>query len=256
MKVLITGASSGIGLAIAHHLHNKGFEVTGIGRREIDLPFNYVKMDITDHSQVRSFYKMYNNFDCLINSAGMGIAGSLEETSLEEAKEQFEINFFASFSMIKEILPYFRERNKGKIINITSIGGLISLPFQSFYCASKFALEGLLEALQMEVRPFNIDVIQIRPGDFATGFTQNRKPVKDSPVYQAKKTLSIMEKDELNGPHPQKIAKLVEKLLLKKNPPLTVSVCRFDQRLAIYIKKFLPEKFFQKLMTLTYKLES
>ncbi len=168
--VLVTGASSGIGKCCAEYLSQQGYRVYGTSRRTDSTDseqsssksnlFQMIQMDVTDESFVKKgidyIIARESRIDVLVNNAGLAIIGSLEDTTIEEAKSQLETNFFGALRVCRAVLPVMRRQRAGYIVSISSIGGLIGLPFQSAYCASKFALEGAMEALRLEVRPFGI----------------------------------------------------------------------------------------------------
>ncbi len=148
--IFITGASSGIGKACAEHLHHCGHTVFGASRRDVSaVPYRFLSMDVTDEEQVRRGVQTVEQeagpIDVLINCAGAGIAGAVEDTSVNEAHQLLDVNFFGAVRACLAVLPGMRERRQGLIINISSLMGLVGLPFQSYYCASKFALEGWSE---------------------------------------------------------------------------------------------------------------
>ena len=225
--VLITGASSGIGKACAEYLNNKGYQVFGTSRKISSSSINYCKMismDVNNDDSVKRaieyVIKKVNNIDILINNAGFGISGAIEDTSILKAKEQFETNFFGIHRVCKEVLPYMRKQGQGCIINISSIGGILGLPFQGFYCATKFALEGWTETLRMEVKPYGINVVLIEPGDIKTSFTKSREKItaslKNSAYKEnAKNAIQIVEKDEQGGPLPEKVAYILKHIINK-----------------------------------------
>lgn len=261
--VLITGASSGIGRTIAEYLAQKGYQVIGTSRNgNVIANYDMIALDINNEQSVnmaiQTCLERYQKIDILINNAGFGICGAIEDTSIEEAKQQFETNFFGAVRMIKAVLPHMRERKQGLIINISSIGGLIGLPFQGFYSSSKFALEGLMEALRLEIKPFNISALNINPGDFKTGFTSNRRKTKVTSIhYQTAldTTLSIYERDEQNAPEPYEIGVLIEKLIKKgNNYKVRYLVGQLPQKMSITIKNLLGSKLFEKIIASTYKI--
>ncbi|MFH1743990.1 MAG: SDR family NAD(P)-dependent oxidoreductase, partial [bacterium] len=196
-----------------------------------------------------------NGIDVVINCAGFGLAGSVEDTSTEEAKSQFETNFFGVMRVCRAALPGMRERGSGLIVNISSLGGLISAPFHGVYCASKFAVEGVTEALRMEVARFGIKVVLVEPGDFKTKFTGNRKKTEASqtnPAYQEQfeNSLRAMEQAEQRGPEPAILARLIRKIIETPNPKLRYVAAPGMQPLAPLLKRILPwsvcEKIFMK----------
>jgi short-subunit dehydrogenase len=266
--VLITGASSGIGKACASHLASLGHTVYGTSRKGGDAigSVRMIPMDVTDDRSVADgvdrVVRAEGRLDALLNNAGYGIAGAVEETSIREAQQQFDTNFFGMFRLTKAVLPRMRERRSGLIVNMGSIGGLISIPFQSFYCATKFAIEGFTEALRMEVRGFGVRVALIEPGDHQTNFTRSRirtqESQKEGSAYRPafEKALGVMERDEQNGPSPDGIARRVAAILSDRSPALRHPVGMFLQRFAVTLKSALPGGVFESIIRSTYKLGS
>lgn len=261
--VLITGASSGIGKAAAEHLAEIGHKVYGTSRYpgSYPKPTNYelIPLDVTDSDSVSSAVEFIlqkeKSIDVLINNAGMGIAGDLEHTSIEKDKEQIETLFIGSLRMIKKVLPTMHKQDSGMIINISSIGGLIGLPYQNMYSAAKFAVEGLSESLYKELRSTNINVILVEPGDFKTNFTARREIDKTSIKSDSfQKVIEQIEFDENNGQNPIMIAKLLAKILEKPNPRLRYVVGAFDQKLAAFLKRLLPNRLFDWIIMKHYKV--
>jgi NAD(P)-dependent dehydrogenase (short-subunit alcohol dehydrogenase family) len=178
--------------------------------------------------------------------------GAVEDISIDEARAQLETNFFGALRVCRAVLPIMRQQGGGYIINISSLGGIVGLPFSALYSASKFALEGLSEALRMETWSFGIRVVLIEPGDFHSNFTAVRRFAKGSasnPAYReaVERARIAQEKEELNGPQPDPIARLVERILNKKNPGVRYSVGMLSQRIVVPLKRFLPEWFFERL---------
>jgi short-subunit dehydrogenase len=264
--ILITGASSGIGKACAVYLAQKGYKVYGSSRKPSEPTQGYemLKLDVTDPASVQqavnTVIEKEGKIDVLLNNAGMGLGGAIENFSEEEMQKEMGVVFFGMARMMKAVLPHMRKEKKGLIINVSSIMGFIALPFQGYYSASKFALEGLSEALRMEVKSFGINIALINPGDFRTGFTANRQIInaeKSTNPYseQFKATLTQVEKDENGGSDPIIIAKKVEKIINTSKPAFHYLVGRFDQRFAVSLKKMISEKFFSSIIRSTYKLK-
>lgn len=256
-SVLITGASSGIGKACAELLAEKGYFVLGTSRKKVP-DANGVKMLILDvdsdesvASCVAEAEKLSGGLDLVINCAGYGTAGSIEESTIEEAKAQFETNFFGIMRVCKAVLPGMRERGGGMIINITSLGAVVSAPFHGLYCASKFALEGLTESLRMEVASQGIKVVMVQPGDIKTGFTSariNAKKAGTLPVYKDvhKRAMAAMDRNEQTGPDPIIVARAVEKIIDKKSPAARYVVAAGIQKYVPLFKKIIPPKLMEK----------
>jgi NAD(P)-dependent dehydrogenase (short-subunit alcohol dehydrogenase family) len=262
--VLVTGGTSGIGKAIAGHLHEKGFNVYGAARRpEVaqGSPFPVLKLDVdSDESVAQCMSRLIasaGKIDILINNAGFGIAGPVEENSIAEAKAQFETNYFGVVRMCRSVLPYMREAHKGLIINISSLGGLVSVPFHAHYCASKFAVEGLTEGLRLEVACFGIKVVLIEPGDYKTGFTSYRKisgAAKDGCPYNPQfiNSLKKMEASELSGPEPDPIARLVLRIIKTPSPKLRYHIAPAPKNLMPALKRILPWSAIEKIIASNY----
>jgi short-subunit dehydrogenase len=182
--VLVTGASSGIGLATASLLHQKGYCIYGASRSisKQNLPFHTLELNIIDSSSItkciETIIQQKGRIDILINCAGYGITGPLELTSDKEIQEQFDVNVFGTMRIIRAVIPYMRKSGNGKIITISSIAGIMGLPFQGVYSATKAALDNLHEALYMELQKENIAIGLISPGDVHTNFIHNRKRIQ------------------------------------------------------------------------------
>ncbi|HEY6119046.1 MAG TPA: SDR family oxidoreductase [Pyrinomonadaceae bacterium] len=262
--ILVTGASSGIGKACAEHLRQRGHTVYGASRSTEDKPESQqLSLNVDDSDSVNSAIKLLikteGRIDVVINCAGFGIVGAVEDTSLEEAKNQFETNFFGVVRVCRATLRIMREQQSGLIINISSIAGRVSLPFQAFYSASKFALEGLSEAMAMEVAPFGVHVVLVEPGDFRTEFTANRKPTRESTndsdyVERYRKALAVFEKEEANGDDPLAVARLVSRIIDNKSPRLRYSVGPTGERIVPALKQILPQKVYRWLFMKHYNI--
>ena len=248
--IIITGASSGFGKATAEMLAAKGNTVYGLCRRHVLAESNikYYQCDVRDRGNIRAVVEQIiaeqGRVDVLINNAGMGIGGALELATEEEIDLQMGTNFMGCVNMCQAVLPYMRKARKGKIINLSSIGGVMGLPYQGFYSASKFAIEGFTEALAAEVTGFGIRVCMVEPGDFATGFTGSRKnsqATMDDPDYGPifKRSLAIIEKEENGGLQPEVLARRIVKLVEQKKPPLRNVVANIEQWLSTVIKRVL-----------------
>jgi NAD(P)-dependent dehydrogenase (short-subunit alcohol dehydrogenase family) len=246
---LITGASSGIGRACASRLAENGFRVYGTSRNPPAgaSTFTMLPMDVTDDVSVQRAVKTIlerdGRLDVLVNNAGIAIAGPLESTSIDEAMRQLDVNLFGALRTCRAVLPAMRACG-GYIVNIGSIGGLIAIPYQALYSASKFALEGMSESLRLEARAFGIHVVIIEPGDTRTPITQNRTITADSqvrgeyPAFAA--ALNRMAADERNGPGPEGVARLLLRIVNTPVPRLRYTVGPPLQRAAVWLKRLLP----------------
>jgi NAD(P)-dependent dehydrogenase (short-subunit alcohol dehydrogenase family) len=264
--VFITGISSGFGKKTAELLAAKGHIVYGTVRRETEsiLNVNILKMDLTDHLSIKqavgTVLQKEGRIDILINNAGVHTGGAIETSPIENIRLQMDTNVMGMVYMLKEVLPAMRQQRAGTIINFSSIGGLMGLPFQGFYSASKFAIEGLSEALRMEVKPFNIKVVVINPGDFHTNNTANRRnfltrAANDPYAEQFAKSLAIIEKDENGGWPPEVLAKKLVKIVESNKPCQRYVIATAEQKLAVVLKKILPSSWFMKILAPHYGIK-
>jgi len=254
--VLVTGASAGLGQACADHLDATGWTVVGASRRGTSTgTWEGLVVDVDDDRSVRTgvdeVLARHGRIDALVAAAGWGLAGPVEDTPLQEAKAQVETNFWGVVRVVQAVLPAMRAQGGGRLVLMSSIGGIIGIPFQAFYSASKFALEGLGESLAYEVAPHGISLTLVEPGNFATDFTDSRRMVSaaagDNPTYRAafEKAVSLMERDERNGAAPMDVAIAVQKLLASRRPPRRVSVGKSGERVGLIAKRLLPFRIFQ-----------
>jgi NAD(P)-dependent dehydrogenase (short-subunit alcohol dehydrogenase family) len=253
--ILITGASSGIGLACADRLSQRGWTVIGASRRGTSGgTWRGIVMDVDDEGSVSEgvarVIAEHGPVDAVLANAGWGLAGSAEQTSMVDAHAQMATNFWGAVRVVHAVLPVMRARGGGRLVFTSSIGGVIGIPFQAFYSASKFALEGYGEALAYEVAPFNIHVTLVEPGNFKTGFTRSRRLVSvpnDDPYAGAReKALELMERDEEHGAAPGDVAKVVERVLAARRPPRRVSAGKFDERIGLIAKRLIPFRVFER----------
>lgn len=258
--VLVTGASGGIGLSTARALASDGWSVVGASRRGtcaegVSALVMDVDVDASVRDGVASVLAQHGRLDAVVACAGWGLAGPVEQTPVQDAKAQFETNFWGAVRVVQAALAPMRAQGSGRVVLMSSVGGVVGLPFQAFYSASKFAIEGLGEALAYEVGPFGIHVSMVEPGNVRTGFTESRRfsPAADGPgsasgtaAYPAAaKAVSVMERDEKAGASPEQVAKAVTKLLDAKRPPRRVSVGKVSERAGILGKRVLPFRVFE-----------
>ena len=251
--ILITGASSGIGRVCAAHLAGLGHDVVGASRRTVpDASWAQITMDVDDDESTRAgvaaVVRDHGGIDAVVTCAGWGIAGSVEQTPIAEARAQLETNFFGTVRTVAAALPSLRER-QGRIVLMSSIGGIIGLPFQAYYSASKFALEGWAEALAWEVKPFGVRTTLVEPGNFRTGFTAARRTIEvagDDPyAASAARAIGKMAEDEQGGGDPRAVANVVAKVLAASRPSRRVSVGPAGERVGVVAKRLLPNRLFE-----------
>lgn len=262
--VLVTGGSSGIGKAIGEYLISKGYRVYGTSRnpkKYTDSKFPILVLDVTKKESITScvneLLAKENRLDVLVNNAGVGITGAIEEIPEAEIQKNFDTNFFGPINLIKAMLPTMRQQQSGLIINITSIAGYMGLPFRGPYSASKGALELLTEAFRMELKPFNIQMTNVAPGDVATNIAAGRyhAPVlKGSPYTKYADVLHDIDEHVDNSSDPIEVAKVVYKILQTKNPKPHYKVGSFMQKFSVVLKRVLPDKVYEKMLMKHYKL--
>ena len=262
--ILITGVSSGFGKESARLLAEAGHKVYGTIRKGDTHAEEYqiLNMDLMDLISIKAAVKTISEkegrIDVLINNAGMHTGGPIETLPVEFIKLQMDTNFVGTVNITKEVLPIMRRNGGGTVINLSSIGGLLGLPYQGIYSAVKFAIEGLSEALRIETRKFNIKVVVINPSDFRTKSSVNRRnflaPAGDDDPYkkQFEKTLALIEKDEANGLDPAVIARKIVKIVECRNPKHRYLISTFLPRLAVALKHIVPAKLFSRLLGIFY----
>jgi len=263
--VLITGGSSGIGKSIGEFLKDKGFIVYGTSRNPEHYKLSHfpiLALDVKDAATisktVQTVIEKEGRLDVVINNAGAGITGPIEEIPNDAIKDNFEINFFGPIKVIKAVLPQMRKQHSGLIINITSIAGYMGLPYRGVYSASKGALELLTEAFRMEIKDFNIQMTNVAPGDFATNIAAGRyhAPLLDHSPYKKPygDTLDLMNTHVDNGSDPIIMAKAILKIINTSNPKGHYKVGEFLQKFSIVLKRILPDKIYEKMLMKHYKL--
>ena len=268
---LVTGSSSGIGFETSLMLARAGFNtyasmrnleksknITEIAKKE-KLPLQVVQLDVNNDGSVKDaivkILKADQRIDVLINNAGYGLFGSVEDTSIEEIKSQFETNFFGVVRVTQQVLPLMRRQNSGTIVNVSSVGGRIGLPALSAYHSTKFAVEGLSESIAFELEPFGIRVVIIEPGVIRTNILNSSSSAKKaldpkSPYFSLSQKLndnfkSMME-SELSSP-PEEVAKVILQAVTSENPQLRYSVGD-DAANLIHARKNMPDKEFRKMI--------
>lgn len=263
--VLITGGSSGIGKSIGEFLHHKGFVVYGTSRnpdRIVDSVFPLLALDVRNVATIKTAISEViarsGRIDIVINNAGVGITGPLEEIPTEEIKNNFETNLFGPIEVMKAVLPQMRIQKSGLILNITSIAGYMGLPYRSIYSASKGALELITEALRMEVKSFGIQIANVAPGDFSTNIASGRyhAPVTAGSAYEKDYggMLETMDGHVDAGSNPLEMAEAVFAIIQNPNPKIHYKVGAFMQKFSIVLKRILPDKVYEKMLMNHYKL--
>jgi NAD(P)-dependent dehydrogenase (short-subunit alcohol dehydrogenase family) len=267
---VVTGASSGIGYETSLTLARNGFHtyatmrnlekyksITEIANTE-KLPLQVVQLDVTDDGSVKDAINRIvtekKRIDVLVNNAGYGLFGSLEDMSVEEIKKQFETNFFGVIRVTKQVLPIMREQNSGIIVNVSSVGGRIGLPVLSAYHSTKFAMEGLSESISYEVEPFGIRIVIIEPGVIRTNIMNSSTAAKKaldpkSPYFKLMQKLQNHFKSNMENKSspPEEVAKVILQAVMSENPELRYTV-GIDASRIIQARTNMPDKEFQQIV--------
>ncbi len=260
--VLVTGASSGIGLAIATFLGNKGYTVYGGSRSAPENnDFNVIKLDVTDDENVREVVNFIidknKRIDVLINNAGIGSAGAVEKTPIEDIKKSFEVNCFGVVRVSQMVLPHMRAQKYGRIINMSTLGSSLGLPFRAFYSASKGAMDLITEALRLEVEKYGIQACTIHPGEVKTNIASHRiisLNYEDETYGKTFKTaFSSLDASVDHGKDPKWFGPFVEKIINSKRIKRNYYVGTFDEKLGVQLKKFLPYYLYEKILRMYFK---
>ena len=262
--VLLTGASGGLGTAIARHLSQNNYKVYGTSRKKQNSKYyTCIFLDLTDEKSideaVKFVLKQEKRIDILINNAGIGATGSIEETKIEDIRKIFEINLFGMIVLTQKVLPIMRHQKSGIIINISSIAGYTGLPFRGYYSATKSAVMRISEALSSEVNQFNIKVVDIAPGDFQTNIAESRlytETGKTSSYFSDyNRVLKMIDEEVEKGLKPDVLGYKINKILQLKQPKLRYKIGIFLQRMTPYLICLLPGRFFEKLINRHYGMK-
>lgn len=253
--IIITGSSSGIGLCLAEYFGKKGDKVYGLSRKMVQSEyFTTIPTDITDNEQVKNAVHQIldkeNRVDVLINNAGMGMVGAVEDSDKEGIIKLFNLNLVGAVQMMSAVMPKMREQGKGMIINVSSIGSEMGLPFRGFYSASKSALDKVVEAMRYEVSPWNVEVCTLHLGDIKTNIAENRIKTEVSAPYKTifEKVYALMNAHVDSGTEPIEVAEYVEKLLGKRKWKAHYYFGKLGQKIGVPLKWILPQNFYESLM--------
>jgi NAD(P)-dependent dehydrogenase (short-subunit alcohol dehydrogenase family) len=272
--VLVTGASSGLGLAVATHLSEMGYTVyagarsfKNEGKDQIAVSskekHNKVYLDVTNQDSVdevlNTIMKYEGRLDILVNCAAHLVLGAIEDTTIDEYRGVLETNLLGTLRMCQGVVPIMRKQGEGRIINFSSLNGLMATPFQGAYVSSKFAIEGMTECLSLEVKDFGIKVTLIEPGDHRSGSKNYRPHAKKADLKTSAyndRYIRVTNKyahDEENGGYPEKLAEVVYKITKKKNPNLRYVVGTFGENISVILKRILPARIAEMIMSQVYK---
>lgn len=259
--IIITGTSSGIGFVLAEYFGKKGHKVYGLSRKHTESSyFTSIPTDVTDNDAVQNaiaeVLKTETKIDVLINNAGMGMVGAVEDSSKEDILKLFNLNLVGAVQMMTAVMPKMRENRFGQIINVSSIGSEMGLPFRGFYSASKSALDKVTEAMRYEVYPWNIHVCSLHLGDIKTNIAENRVKTKVSEPYKNvfDKVYTLMNSHVGDGTDPLEVAEYVDRLLQKNTWKAHYYFGKFGQKIGVPLKWILPQGTYENLMKKYNKL--
>lgn len=264
--VLVTGASSGIGAAIAHVLVSQGHTVYGTGRHVQSNTFvngvQMINMDVRDEFQVQQviqdIVERSGRIDVVVNNAGLGMVGAVELSNDLEVRSLFETNVFGVLNVCRHTVPVMRNTGGGYVINVTSMAGRMGLPFRGIYCATKSAVEGFSEAMSMELKQFNIHVVILEPGDFKTNIDKHRVEVERarSADYNMlhQQVLEQVNREVAKAPSPQSLGYLVASIIHNPKPRLRYRSQKVMHHAAIFLRWLLPDRLFESLMMRFYRI--
>ena len=263
-NVFVTGASSGIGRACALMFAENGCDVTGVSRNTEERTERFPgggsltlkRLDVTDEQAVRAFVDGLPGVDIAVLCAGMGVAGPAETTSSELTRKQMEVNYFGTLNAAQPCLGRMREQKRGLLIVIGSIAGRVSIPMQSQYSASKYALEAFTDAVRMEMKQFGVRACIIEPGDTKTGFTDARimnGEGQDADAYGSLlgKSVAKMAADEQGGRSPESVAKAALALAGRKHPPARVPV-GIEYKALMQLLRVMPDRVRESILSRLY----
>jgi len=265
LVILVTGASSGIGHSIASHLALKGYLVIGTSRNSQSSrePFSWEILNVESQTSVQNCIKriisQHKRIDVVINNAGMGMISSLEEAPMHSIEQVLNTNLMGVVRITQAVLPHMRAQENGKIINISSIAGLMGLPYRSIYSASKFAVEGLTESLRTEVRKFGIEVCTLQPGSILTDIQANRAsyiPAESAYNPELIDVERIINEEVSSGIPAKMVALAVERILRKKRLDSKYVVAKPFQKLVTTIQRLLPSSTFERMLMRHYDIKS
>ncbi len=261
--ILVTGGSSGIGRSICIHLASLGHKVYGTSRSSETKAetFHLLKLDVTDETSVKEgiaeLLKKESRIDVLVNNAGIGMVGAIEDSIPQDSVKVFETNVFGPLRTMQAVLPAMRAQRSGLIINVGSIAGYMGLPYRGIYSATKASLGMITEALRMELKPYNVQACVVDPGDYSTSITQNRQVnIPDHSPYKEKVlTLERMINEEVHhSSDPAEVGKLIEKIINTSQPKVRYLSGKFLQKVSVLLKQTIGGKFFERILLNHYKL--
>lgn len=260
--IIITGTSSGIGFTLAEYFGKKGHQVYGLSRKTVQSDyFTSIPTDITEVEQIKkavaTILQTEKKIDILINNAGMGMVGPVEDSTKEDIFKLFNLNLTGAVQMMSGVLPSMRAQKEGQIINISSIGSEMGLPFRGFYSASKSALDKVTEAIRYEVSEWNIQVCSLHLGDIKTKIAENRVKTKVSAPYEKifAKIHDLMNSHVDDGTEPLDVSIYIEKLISKPKWKAHYYFGKFGQKIGVPLKWVLPQNVYENLMRKYNKLD-
>ena len=265
--ILVTGASSGIGLAIARFLSEKGETVLGTSRGANHgdklEKFSLVQMDITKEDSVKSavqfILQKHGRLDVVVNNAGTGFNGAVEDVTNDEVLSNFNLNVLGAWNVCRAVLPVMKKQKSGYIINVSSVAGRTGLPFRSVYSSTKHALEAMSESLSMEVKRWGINVCIVEPSEFRTSIIENRgsaSQVSNDYKHDFDRIVEQINRGVSDSPEPVAMGECIYNIINNPKPKLRYVVANRTARLSILLKKILPGRMYERLVMKHYGMKS
>jgi NAD(P)-dependent dehydrogenase (short-subunit alcohol dehydrogenase family) len=255
--ILVTGGSRGLGRAFCERFALEGHHVTGTSRAPLFEPegWDLITLDVREDESVQAVVDRviatYGRIDVLVNNAGVGIQGAVEDIDMNMAMDAFQTNFFGLHRMCRAVLPFMRKRKSGLIINISSIVANYGMPFRAFYSASKAAVDRYSETMRMEVKPFGIDVVVVEPGGYKTGIAQHRiRPSHITDDYGAgyNRSMAMLDHDNVYCREPEECAAHLSRIVASSSPATIYRPAQAMAKMSVLMKRLLPERLFETML--------
>lgn len=260
--IVITGSSSGVGLTLANYFHKKGHTVYGLSRTSKgNEDFRHIATDVSSKENVEASFqtilKEQKRIDVLINNAGIGMLGAVEDATKEDIEKLLNVNLYGSLFTMQAVLPIMREQKQGHILNVSSIASNNGLPFRGYYSASKSAIDRLTEAIRLENRHSGVEITTLNFGDIKTNIAESRVKTFVSQVYKDRFEAMVtdIDKEVQHGTPTEDLIPIIERLMFQRNLKPHYYIGKQMQKLSVTLKKILPQRIFETIIAKYSKLD-